>query len=82
MSAARISAPEHLTAEHDVLRHEGEAYARRLREAGVPVWHRRFDGQMHGFLMMVDLLPGSATGLDYVGSSLRELLTRRQVPKS
>ena len=71
-----------LTAEHDVLRHEGEAYARRLREAGVPVWHRRFDGQMHGFLMMVDLLPGSATGLDYVGSSLRELLARRQVPKS
>ena len=71
-----------LTAEHDVLRHEGEEYARRLREAGVPVRHRRFDGQMHGFLMMVDLLPGSATGLDYVGNSLRDLLAGRQTPRS
>jgi acetyl esterase len=65
-----------VTAEHDVLRHEGEEYARRLREAGVPVSHRRFDGQMHGFLMMVELLPGSAIGLEYVSEMLRQILAK------
>lgn len=63
-----------VTAEHDVLRDEGEAYARRLREAGVDVRHKRFVGQMHGFAMMVDVLPGSASAIDYIGNELRTLL--------
>ena len=65
-----------LTAEHDPLRAEGEAYAERLRDAGVPVELRRFPGQMHGFFTMVGLLPGSADAIDYVteelGRQLRE----------
>ncbi|HEX6854481.1 MAG TPA: alpha/beta hydrolase [Streptosporangiaceae bacterium] len=59
-----------LTAEHDVLRAEGEAYADRLRGAGVPTQSRRFPGQMHGFFSMVGVLPGSAAGLDYVAEQL------------
>lgn len=59
-----------LTAEHDPLRDEGEAYADRLREAGVAVEHRRFPGQMHGFFTMVNLLPGSADGIAYVTERL------------
>jgi acetyl esterase len=55
-----------LTAEHDVLRDEGELYATRLIKAGVPVTHRRFDGQMHGFFTRGDRLPGAAAALDYV----------------
>ncbi len=63
-----------ITAEHDVLRDEGEAYARRLAQEGVRVEHLRFDGQMHGFFMLLGLVPGSAAGLDFVAQSInREL---------
>jgi acetyl esterase len=55
-----------LLAEHDVLRQEGQEYADALARAGVPVDVRVFEGQMHGFLTMVNVLPGCATGIDHV----------------
>jgi acetyl esterase len=57
-------------AEHDVLRDEGEAYAARLRQAGVPVSIKQFDGQIHGFFTMVNILPGHEAGLDYVVTAI------------
>ncbi|MET7464962.1 alpha/beta hydrolase [Nonomuraea sp. NPDC005501] len=44
-----------VTAEHDPLRDEGDAYARRLAEAGVRVTHRQEPGLVHGFIQNMDL---------------------------
>ncbi|GAA2341831.1 alpha/beta hydrolase [Dactylosporangium salmoneum] len=41
-----------ITAEADVLRDEGEAYGRKLREAGVDVTAVRYEGIIHDFVML------------------------------
>ena len=41
-----------ITAENDVLRDEGEEYARRLDEAGVEVINFRVNGTIHDFMML------------------------------
>ena len=38
--------------ENDVLRDEGEAYARRLTQAGVPTTSVRYNGTIHDFMML------------------------------
>lgn len=62
-----------VTAAHDVLRDEGEAYAQRLQEAGVDVQFHRWPGQMHGFFSMVNVLPASAEVMDLVARRVRDL---------
>ena len=63
-----------VTAEYDPLRDEGEAYAGRLREAGVPVEVRRFDGMIHGFFDMGPLSPGAQKAVDESCSLFAALL--------
>ena len=41
-----------ITAQNDVLRDEGEAYARKLDSAGVNVLNIRVNGTIHDFLML------------------------------
>ncbi|RPE46532.1 acetyl esterase/lipase [Streptomyces sp. Ag109_O5-1] len=52
-----------ITDEADVLRDEGEAYAARLREAGVPVTAVRVLGMVHDFLMLDSLRDCHATDI-------------------
>jgi acetyl esterase len=63
-----------LTAGHDPLGDEGEAYARRLREAGVAVTERRFPGQIHGFITMGRMIAAAGQALDDAGAALKEAL--------
>ncbi|MFI9008532.1 alpha/beta hydrolase [Actinosynnema sp. NPDC053489] len=51
-----------ITAEADVLRDEGEAYANKLREAGVPVTAVRYQGVIHDFVMLNALRETPAAG--------------------
>lgn len=44
-----------LNGEADVLRDEGVAYGRRLRQAGVDVWAQQFQGMIHDFVMLNSL---------------------------
>jgi acetyl esterase len=64
-----------LTAEHDVLRDEGEAYAARLDEAGVPTDLQRYAGQTHGFFTLL-MLPGSERGFQQVVKAVRACIVR------
>ena len=45
-----------ITAEFDPLRDEGESFAKLLAQAGTSVSMRRYDGMVHGFFAMADLL--------------------------
>jgi acetyl esterase len=64
-----------VTAEHDPLRDEGFAYADRLRDARVPVEHRHYGSQIHGFFTMVNVLEDADKAAGEVGAAIRAAVT-------
>jgi acetyl esterase len=65
-----------VSAEHDPLRDESEAYARRLHDAGVEVELRREPGLIHGFMTLDEISPACAAAADRVAADVRARLTR------
>lgn len=60
-----------ITAEYDPLRDEGEAYGEKLRQAGVATVTQRYDGMIHGFFGMTDLLEGSRQAMTFAVKQLK-----------
>ena len=66
-----------VTAGFDPLRDEGEAYADALRQAGVPVVLKRFDGLLHGFCSMATISPACDAALGDIIAALRTLFANQ-----
>jgi acetyl esterase len=61
-----------ITAEYDPLRDEGEAYAKRLLEAGVPTKLVRYEGVIHGFFSMNGMIDQADDAHAFAAEELRK----------
>jgi acetyl esterase len=66
-----------ITEEFDVLRDEGEAYAHKLMQAGVPVTATRYLGTIHDFMMLNAITDTPAVGgaIDQASEMLKKQLS-------
>jgi acetyl esterase len=59
-----------ITAECDPLCDEGEAYAKRLKEAGVPVSVTRYRGMIHPFFSLSGAIPQALEAIQQVADAV------------
>lgn len=71
-----------ITAEFDPLRDEGEAYAKRLAESGIPVYAVRYQGVMHGFISFFEVMYSGKHGLYLSSTFLTQAFADQLEPPS
>lgn len=62
-----------ITAKYDPLCDEGEAYATRLGEAGVPVALTRYEGMIHGFVRHTAQFNKAKVAIDEIAAALKQM---------
>lgn len=65
-----------ITAGHDPLCDEGDDYARRLKDAGVPVIHKRYDNLAHAFTAFTLISPGSRKACLEIADMVRTVYSK------
>lgn len=65
-----------VTAGHDPLVDEGDEYAARLKAAGVPVMHKRFDSMAHAFTAFTFLSPGSRAACKETAEMVHDMFAK------
>jgi acetyl esterase len=68
-----------ITAECDPLRDQGEAYAHKLKQAGVPVRLKRYDGMIHPFFSLAGIIDGGKQTIADAAAALREAAVQERV---
>jgi acetyl esterase len=63
-----------LTSEYDVLRDDGELYAKKLIDAGVPVITRRIAGLPHGFIRLYNIVEAADQAMSTIAEDVKTLL--------
>jgi acetyl esterase/lipase len=64
-----------ITGECDPLRDQGEAYADKMRSAGVPVVLKRYEGMIHPFLSLAGIVDAGRAAIKDSAVAMREALT-------
>jgi acetyl esterase len=65
-----------VTAQYDVLRDEGEAYADKLRTAGVEVEMHRYEGMLHGFIHFANAFDKSKEATTEIAKKIKDFVSR------
>ena len=65
-----------ITAGHDPLSYEGDEYAARLRAAGVPVVHKRYDSLAHAFTAFTFISPGARAACREMGEIVHDIFAK------
>jgi len=67
------------TAECDPLRDQGEAYAEKLEQAGVPVRLKRYEGMIHPFFSLAGIIDGGKAAIADAAAALRDAAAQERV---
>jgi acetyl esterase len=66
-----------ITGECDPLRDQGEAFARKLQNAGVAVVLKRYDGMIHPFFSLAAIIDTARVAIADAAAAVRQALTAR-----